>query len=661
MKSAPRALWVAIGAALLLLPALPLPMWSGAPDPGPPWSPHVVSWGWGILVVVVVALLVGRLAAQSTLPAFDWRAPRDRWMLLALAVLLGVAAACVMQLVFAGNPHLVDEIAQLLHARAFAAGRLALPPPQPLEAFLIIHTWVTDAGWVSQFPPGQTVLFAIGFLLNAEWLVNPVLGGAGVVLVYLVARGLYGVGTARAAAVLWAVSAWVMFMSATYMNHVGAVTFALAAWAVLWAYPAPGTRRFAAAGLLIGFATATRPLDGMAAALPVLIWIMSEKRWRGVLPFVLGGLPVALAWGLLNWRLYGHPLTMGYTAVWGPELRLGFHVDPWGDPFTPLVALSNAAVAIRRLHIYMYEWPVPALLLLAVWALVARHRSRSDLIVAVGLVAAPLLYFFYWHSGFRFGPRFYYAAAPMLVIGLARAWRWVWVLAMRTQSRALRWDVALVTAAVVVLLWGWVGLLPARMDVYRHGLQTLKLHPERQLEELGVKQALVMMPGSWGSRIAVDLWGLGVPPSAVETAYRETDACDLYHFVQSARSSDLPTEEVLQGLQRLQDEAPDSVLRVEGWPDPTLKLIPDRDLAADCLREMQRDLEGFTLYGYLAWRNPIGLNSGLVFARDRFEENDELLPHYEGWAVWRFTPPSGQPNAMPVLSLVRPASEEGGP
>ena len=659
MKSAPRALWVVIGAALLLLPVLPLPTWSGAPDPGPLWSPHVVAWAWGMLVVVVVALLVGRLAGQSTLPTFDWRLPRDRWALLALAVLLTVAAACTTQLVFAGNPHLVDEIAQLLHARAFAAGRLALPPPQPVEAFLIIHTWVTEAGWVSQFPPGQTVLFAIGFLLHVEWLVNPVLGGIGVVLVYLVARGLYGVGTARAAAVLWAVSAWVMFMSATYMNHVGAVTFALAAWAVLWAYPAPGARRFAAAGLLIGFATATRPLDGAAAALPVLIWIASEKRWRGILPFMLGGLPVALAWGFLNWRLHGHPLTMGYTAVWGPELRLGFHVDPWGDPFTPLVALSNAAVAIRRLHIYMYEWPVPALLLLAVWALAARHRSRSDLVVAVGLVAAPLLYFFYWHSGYHLGPRFYYAAAPMLVIGLARAWRWAWVLSKRAGSALLRWDVALVTAALVVLVWGWVGLFPARVDVYRHGLRTFKLHPERQLEELGVKQALVIMPGSWGSRIAVDLWGLGAPPSAVEQAYRQIDACDLHHFVQRARSADYSVERVLVGLDSLEAATPDSVPHVEGWPDPTLKLIPGRALADDCLQEMRRDLGGFTLYGYLAWRNPIGLNSGLVFARDRFEENDELLPLYEGWEVWRFAPPTGQPNALPVLTLLRPAEGSG--
>ena len=104
MKSAPRALWVVIGAALLLLPALPLPIWSGAPDPGPPWSPHVASWGWGILVVVVVALLVGRLAGQSTLPAFDWRAPRDRWMVLVLTVLLGAAAACARRRLRRGEP-----------------------------------------------------------------------------------------------------------------------------------------------------------------------------------------------------------------------------------------------------------------------------------------------------------------------------------------------------------------------------------------------------------------------------------------------------------------------------------------------------------------------------------------------------------------------------
>ena len=42
-----------------------------------------------------------------------------------LAVLLTVAAAVTIHAVFRLNPHLVDEMAQLFHARVFASGRLA--------------------------------------------------------------------------------------------------------------------------------------------------------------------------------------------------------------------------------------------------------------------------------------------------------------------------------------------------------------------------------------------------------------------------------------------------------------------------------------------------------------------------------------------------------
>ena len=76
---------------------------------------------------------------------------------------------------------------------------------------------------------------AIGLIAHAEWLVNPLLGGIGTILVFFTARGLYGRRLARAAAFLWAVSAWVVFMSASYMNHVGAVTLALAGWALRFA------------------------------------------------------------------------------------------------------------------------------------------------------------------------------------------------------------------------------------------------------------------------------------------------------------------------------------------------------------------------------------------------------------------------------------------
>jgi len=367
----------------------------------------------------------------------------------------------------------------------------------------------------------------------------------------------------------------------------------------------------------------------------------------------LGTLPVIAGWGYFNWRLFGSPLSLGYTAVYGSELNLGFGIDPWGRPFTPLIALGNLAVAVRRLHLFLYEWPIPALLPLGVWALAGRQRSAADAIVAVGLLAVPMLYFFYWHSGYYPGPRFYYAAAPCLVIGTARAWRWGWALARRSWRPWWRGDVAVVSAAAIVLVWGWTSVLPDRFAVFRAGLATLKLHPERELAARGVDQALVIVPERWGSRLVVSLWELGVPPGLAERAYNWLDACDLQHFADAARAARLAPDETLRRLAALIRATPVAVARAPGSPDETLHLRADRELDAACQREVRHDEAGFTLFGYLAWRNPIGLHSGIVFARDLYERNDELFARYPGWAIWRWAPPPGEPNVRPALTRLR--------
>lgn len=648
-----RWLWVTLGAAVLVLPLLPLPQWSGAPDQGPIWGPHLASWGIGIVTVAVGALAAGRLATRVPIPREVPWAISPRSVVLILALLLTTASVMVMWVVWAGNPHLVDEVAQLFHARVFAAGRTAAPPPEPAAAFLITHTWVTDAGWVSQYPPGHTVLLALGLLLRAEWLVNPLQAGVSLVLVYVVARGLFGWRTGVAAAVLWALSAWVLFMSGTYLNHVSAATLALAAWALVFAAREPQRGHFLAAGFMFALCAATRPLDAVAAAVPVLIWIAVSRRAAALPWIVVGGLPVVAAWGWLNWRIYGSPLTLGYTAVYGAEHGLGFHSDPWGQAYTPLTGLSNLAIGIRRLHIYLYEWPIPALLPLALWALLGRQRSWRELVVASGILAAPLLYFFYWHSGFYIGPRFYYAAAPMLVIGTARAWRVASVLARRARPLWLRWDVALWTAASGAVLWGLVGILPIRWDAYRAGLATLKLHPERELARRGVTQALVLVPESFGSRVGVRLWALGIPPGLVERAYRRLDTCDLYQWLRTAESAGWRGETAVLRLQAVLDTVTAAPPLERTWPDPTVRFRRGYTPPEVCQVELRRDLAGFTLYGQLAWRNAIGLSRGVVFARDLFELNGPLLERYAGWEVWRFAPPPDRPNGRPVLTKVR--------
>ncbi len=652
-----QGLWRGIGVVLLILPLFSIPRWVGAPDPGPDWSVHLRAWIVGALVVVTVGVLVGRLARALPPKARAWPAWGDAAFVGGLAALLTIAAAYTMRVAFVSNPHLVDEVAQLFQARVFSSGRLAAPLPEPPQFFLFTHTWITEAGWVSQFPPGHSLLLAAGMLLGAEWLVNPLLGGATVVLVFVVARGMFDAPTARVAAFLCAASAWVLFMSATYMNHALAVVLVLGAWACVFASARPGVMHYVGAGLLLGAAAATRPLDAVAGALPLAIYLAAARRPRALATVVLGGLPLVLALAWYNWRLFGGPLDFGYTVLWGEGHQLGFHADAWGDEYTPLIGLGNVVSAIRRLHIYLFEWPIPALLLVGAWALFAREREANDLPLGLGLMAGPALYFFYWHSGFYPGPRFYYLAAPFLVLGTARAVRWVWQAARRGGNARLRWDVAMVGACVVVLAWGWVDLLPRRFRVYQTGLPSLKYHPERGLAEAGVTRALVLVPESWGARIITDLWAQGAPPGLVERAYRRLDACELYRFALAARVAQLPAQALIDSLERRNDDASVAAPLVAGAPDPTLRLWPTQELAPECLVEIERDRGGFTLYGSLAWRNPVGLRSGLVFARDRYDRNPLLLQRYEGWEVWRFAPPREDPDAAPTLSRLGRADE----
>jgi hypothetical protein len=643
-----RALWVAIGVTVIALSVFPWARWTMAPDIGPPWTLNVSAWGWGTLTVALSALMIGWLAARFTGSLPRLPALRDGVVVATLAALLAVAAAVVMRAVFSANPELVDEMAQLFHARVFASGHLAAPPPHPEAAFLILQTWVTKAGWVSQYPPGETALLAVGLRAHAEWLVNPLLGGVDAVLVFVTARGLYGRRTALAATVLWTLSAWVLFMSASYTSHVGAVTFALVAWAFVLRRGRIRPVRYVLAGLALGLCTVTRPLDGIAAMAPVGVWLIATGRWRRLGWVVSGGAPMAVAWGLINWRLYGSPLATGYGALYGSMHHLGFHTDPWGRPFTPLVALGNVAVAVRRLSIYLYEWPIPALLPLVVWALLGGQRRSRDLVLLTGIVAAPVLYFFYWDSGFYRGPRFYYAAAPMLVIGTARAWRWAWVAARRRRGKRMRRDVVVATVAVAVLAWGAVGVLPGRIAAYRRQFPTLRLHPERELASRGVQRALVLVKQSFSSRVMVRLWALGVNPGLVERVYRRLDTCDLSELAAWGEAG-APLAAVRDSIVRL-ERAAAPVPTVPNWPDPTLRLRPGRRLPERCRQELNRDLRGFTLYPQLAWRNAVGLHHGIVFAQDLFEEDDRLLAEYPGWPVWRYAPPVNHPTALPVLT-----------
>jgi len=224
----------------------------------------------------------------------------------------------------------------LLAGRVFAAGE-----PHP-EFFSM--TAILDRGgrWYSMYPIGGPALLGVGEALHAAWLVNPVLTALTACGLYRFAAPAFGEGPARAGALLFALSPFVLIMGASEMNHVGALALATLAVAALptWATAPRGRAVMGAAALIglgVGGMATIRPLDAAAVAVVSACFRSpccgatgaARARWWCSSP-----------WARCPWRasctsMRGPPAircSSPTDALYGPGQRLGFHPDPSACP-----------------------------------------------------------------------------------------------------------------------------------------------------------------------------------------------------------------------------------------------------------------------------------------------------------------------------------------
>lgn len=211
------------------------------------------------------------------------------------------------------------------------------------------------------------------------------------------------------------------------------------------------------------------------------------------------------------------------------------------------------------------------------------------------------------------------------MIGTACALVWGWRQLRRRSTSRFRWEAALTVGVLITVVWGTASLLPARLRAYRNGFCRSSSNIERTPADRGVHQALVLVPESWGARLVVNLWTLGVRRVLTERAYRQVDACEFHRFAAQIRRKG--TKRVSKCFS-LGSWIPLSVRSSEYRDGQTPQLRTPVSLTTECEREMQRDLRGFALYGSLAWRNAVDLDRGIVFAREPAEQVESLLSHY---------------------------------
>jgi len=392
------------------------------------------------------------------------------------------------------TPGAFDGALYLFAAKTLAAGRLVAPPPPIAEFFRTPYAILEPDRWYPQYPLGYPALLALGVLLGAPWLVNPVLTALDAVLVYRLGRRLAPEADARIAALIAGLSPFAILVSSDFMSHASSLfcvtAFLLATTAFV---QGAGAGSLLAAGLAGGFAFAIRPFSAVGAclvfALSALATALRRRAWGALAAGLLGAAPPLLGLALYDAATTGDPLKLGYVRLQGIARTPGYGIAHGGIERW-LEAARHTAMHLNALEKDLFQLPLPGLALAAA-AFVLRRPGRFEVALGASFASLVLLYAAYPAVDLYLGPRFYFEGLSALAIlsarGLTASLAWLRSAAVGPERRRL---LAFATLAGVLLLWPVA--LVARARQVRAGYSDPAI--VRAVEQRGPEKVLVFAP-----------------------------------------------------------------------------------------------------------------------------------------------------------------------
>jgi hypothetical protein len=468
----------------------------------------------------------------------------DRIALL-FSLIAVILSFLVTEKIFEGVPHLEDELAYAWQAQVITHGQLRIASPEDASSFFV--PFVIDyQGWrFSKYPLGWPILLALGVKLGVRGLVNPLLAGLGVWLIYLLGKRVTGSFASLLAAGLTLTSPFFLINSGSLLSHpLGLVLSAALALVWLDGFGEAGAPRrwlstLTAAGL-VGALVITRPLTALGVALPfafhgLVLFIKGNRQTRlhltaaALLSLGLCGLHFAWQYALTgNAQLNPYALVWPYDRVgFGP----GFGVRPEGH--TLLQGLLDTSHSLQTGWRDLFGWAGFSWIMLpfGVWAL---RRKWQALLVGSVFVSLVIVYLAYWVGADLFGPRYFYEGLYSLTLfsGAGAAWimgKGTPEQEIRDKNPVLRLRLGAGMLAALVL-YNLVFFLPGRLEgmVGLNGISRVDIQLFQKSQMPVLAPALVIVtPKSWTSYAALleleDPW-LDTPIIFALTRGPETDA-----------------------------------------------------------------------------------------------------------------------------------------
>ena len=310
------------------------------------------------LAMVTIALRWPQVGS-SILRALESRLylfARRRWLaIVTVGGLAIVGSAAIALATRIPQPYITDEFGHLLGAETLASGRLS-NPTHPMWRHFESPQVLQKPTYVSRYPPGQALLFAVGEIVG-----QPIIGvwlGAGLACgaICWMLQGWFRPGIAFVGALLalYKIGVTTYFSQSYWGGMMAVLGGALIYGAVKRVLVRPQVGASIALAVGLALLAITRPFEGFLASVPVFVVLVYRALRRQpertlflkrvVAPICATGLLALLWMGYYNFRQTGHATLTAYQVY-----SRNYQVSPiftWGRPVlqqSPMAAINAMA------------------------------------------------------------------------------------------------------------------------------------------------------------------------------------------------------------------------------------------------------------------------------------------------------------------------------
>jgi 4-amino-4-deoxy-L-arabinose transferase-like glycosyltransferase len=376
------------------------------------------------LIIVGGLLSFSLLFEKQIIKLYEKCSVKSKTVLAALLVLIFITLGLISYITFHNFPYTYDEYNYLYQANIFSQGKLFLEVPEVFrpfkENFMILH----DSKLFSKYPPGFSLILAMGVLLKIPGLINPLIAVLTLIVLYSLTKSFLGPKYGLLSVIIISTTPYFLAYSASYYSHPTALLLTALILLIIRKYELTSQLHYLfLLGLVSAYSSLTRPLDSFCVIVPsylYLAYVLYKKEDLKKMSYpILTYATVFALFLIYNYILIGKITIATYPIIHG-EFRI---VDPNATGFFQNIfriltgyinnAIKDIPVLFYKRFIFHTGFFIPLLSILGFFF----FKSKWKWILMLNFLMLVVFYNFHKGLGFPlYGARYYYSGFFSLTI-----------------------------------------------------------------------------------------------------------------------------------------------------------------------------------------------------------------------------------------------------